>query len=192
MEAIAITFGQTLSDMTFGLLKKTAQLFKLPFNKRNKIAAEKKKITEKERKDYYQEELRKYNFSQKTKKENELKKEQNNLRITIKLLKKIDKKMREIEKSTKINEKQLKQKNLSRTIIKNRKQYIWNNNFNLAQLKDQRSEVLFQITDLNVKICQIKKKVSEHTNVTFTGEEPIWNCDIQNPIINFWKEELQE
>ena len=126
MEAIAITFGQTLSGMTFGLLKKTAQLFKLPFSKINKISAEKKKITEKEREDYYQEELRKYNFAQKTKKENELKKEQNNLRITKKLLKKINKKMREIEKSTKINEKQLKQKNLSKTIIKNRKQYIYN------------------------------------------------------------------
>ena len=46
--------GHTISGMTFGLIK----LLKMPFRKRNKIAAEQKAIAKKERENYYEEVLK--------------------------------------------------------------------------------------------------------------------------------------
>ena len=163
--------GHTISGMTFGLIK----LLKMPFRKRNKIAAEQKAIAKKERENYYEEELRKYKFAQKTKKENELKKERNNLRIKKILLKNIKIKIKELKKSSKIYTKQLKNKNLTKTKRENREILIWNNNFNSLRLLEDKVKVEEEIHDKKLEIFIMNKKVQEDKNITFTGQEPIWN-----------------
>ena len=52
---------------------------------------------------------------------------------------------------------------------------IWNNNFNSLRLLEDKVKVEEEIHDKKLEIFIMNKKVQEDKNITFTGQEPIWN-----------------